>query len=407
VIHAAANNDPSLSENLDQCDPVDAWLRAHTGLATGEWHSTPFTFDNSLVTVTSRSRQVVDYLRDKISAYYPADAIAASLRPDCHIEIHIVDSRQFGNILLPGFVAPFQESEFELPTPEATVESEEFLHLKWPGIEAFWRPSNLLASLSFSRPRLVRLLVASYLSPEAEADEMPLRVKVRRSPQPLRLLERATTPVMQHVSLADIADLVRVVTIRAFGHYCLHAAAVATGGRAALLMGPSGSGKTTTALALLRGGFDLLNDEFAVLHENLAPVRLTGFERAPQVVGPAPARLADLEQTLRPGCSGKNPIQIERKLDSAGETRWLLPAALLFLQIKPGTTAHLLKPMSPEEAFVRVTNQVLDPTNVFRRNEQAQALIALVESSPAFELSLGNDLASLPDVVRSAMEGRP
>ena len=63
--------------------------------------------------------------------------------------------------------------------------------------------------------------------------------------------------------------------------------------------------------------------------------------------------------------------------------------------------------MSPEEAYERVTNQVLDPTNVFRRNEQAQALIALVESSPAFELSLGNDLASLPDVVRSAMEGRP
>jgi hypothetical protein len=108
---------------------------------------------------------------------------------------------------------------------------------------------------------------------------------------------------------------------------------------------------------------------------------------------------------LQTGRSGKNPIQIEKKPDRAGETRWLRPAALLFLQINRGATAHQLKPMSPEEAFVRVTNQVLDPTNVFRRDEQAQALIALVESSPAYELMLGNNLASLPEVVRSAMEG--
>jgi hypothetical protein len=57
-----------------------------------------------------------------------------------------------------------------------------------------------------------------------------------------------------------------------------------------------------------------------------------------------------------------------------------------------------------EEAFVRVTGQVLDPTNVFRKAEQTQAIIKLIEQCPAYELVLGKNLASLPELVRGLME---
>jgi hypothetical protein len=52
-----------------------------------------------------------------------------------------------------------------------------------------------------------------------------------------------------------------------------------------------------------------------------------------------------------------------------------------------------------------VTSQILDPTNVFRKEEQAKATIKLVECCPAYEISLGRNLAALPDLVRSVMGG--
>jgi len=48
--------------------------------------------------------------------------------------------------------------------------------------------------------------------------------------------------------------------------------------------------------------------------------------------------------------------------------------------------------------------QVLDPTNVFRKAEQSQAIIRLIEQSPAYELVLGSNLASIPELVRGLVE---
>ncbi|HET7461744.1 MAG TPA: hypothetical protein VFJ82_10880 [Longimicrobium sp.] len=55
------------------------------------------------------------------------------------------------------------------------------------------------------------------------------------------------------------------IVLRARGLTCLHASAVAVGGRALLLCGPSGSGKSTTAAAFAARGRRVLADDVAAL----------------------------------------------------------------------------------------------------------------------------------------------
>jgi ABC-type dipeptide/oligopeptide/nickel transport system ATPase component len=171
-------------------------------------------------------------------------------------------------------------------------------------------------------------------------------------------------------------------------------------------MGPSGCGKTTTALSLLRGGFELFGDEHSVLNASEDGIRVTGFMSAPRVVGKTPRTLAELELTLQSTGESKNAIALS-KAKVLRQNPWLRPALMLFLRIGSGITEHLISPLSIEEAFVRVTEQVLDPTNVFRKAEQTQAIIRSIEQCRAYELVLGKNLASLPELVRSLMESAP
>jgi hypothetical protein len=55
--------------------------------------------------------------------------------------------------------------------------------------------------------------------------------------------------------------------LRLRGTTCLHASAVAVGGRAVALVGPPGAGKSTTAAAFARRGYPLLADDVAALED--------------------------------------------------------------------------------------------------------------------------------------------
>ena len=292
----------------------------------------------------------------------------------------------------------------KLPAPLATVVSDEFVHFRWEGMESFWRPFDLLASLSFHTTTQVRLLVARAASGEDAPATRPgsLQAKLDRVANGSGPRAAGNAPAGRDLPMDEIVDLVRTMMVRAQGHFCLHAATVASGQRGILLMGPSGSGKTTTALALLRGGYDLLSDEHSLLRADNEGVRVTGFRSAPRVAGEAPKSLAQLENTLEAGRGYKTPLGLPR--ESFGPSRWLRPSAMFFLRLRPGARDHMVRRLPLEEAFVRVTSQVLDPTNVFRNAEQAQLIIRLVEDCPAYELVLAANLGSLPDLVRGVME---
>ena len=120
------------------------------------------------------------------------------------------------------------------------------------------------------------------------------------------------------------------------------------------------------------------------------------------MAGRALETLAQLEETLQFGREFKTPLTLPP--ESFGRSQWLRPSAMFFLCLRPGASDHMVRTLPVEEAFVRVTSQVLDPTNVFRKAEQAQLLIRLVEDCPAYELVLGANLGSLPDLVRGVVE---
>jgi hypothetical protein len=383
-------------------DPVSWWLEAHAGRVTGAVHSLNFIFDGQEIILQSNSASVMDYLSRQIAAHLPHPEPGAC-RGGCLIEIHVIDEKQERTISLPWGAGAQEIGSASFQPPLATISSDELLHFRWDGVEAFWRPSNLLASLEFSANIRIQILVAAVTQ---DAGDRPMRAVRGKSSAVAGGGCFPPGSFGDAPSLEEIGDIVRNMVVRAHGHFCLHAATVSLGSRGALLMGPSGSGKTTTALALMRGGFQLLSDEHSLLDASHGQVRVSGFLSPPRLVGQAPVELARLEETLNSERGRKTAMESRELFSNPKDIRWVSPAAMFFLRIQPGRQEHLFKPISMEDAFVQLTSQILDPTNVFRKEEQAKATIQLVECCPAYELRLGRNLAVLPELVRSAMGGQ-
>jgi hypothetical protein len=386
-------------------DPVLIWLNAKPKYAEGLVHSVRFVFDGQQIELASNCAEAIVYLRNHIAEYHPDVASPPDHRRASRIDIHVL-GRGDGQRIALGFGRSTDVPDaVELPAPALTVRSNDFVHMKWDGVEAFWRPFDLLASMRFSESAHIRLLVGAIPDGAGESRPRALRTRIHHAQAGGdKPVFEASNHSDRMLTLEELGGLVRIMIARARGHLCLHAASVAYATSGALLMGPSGSGKTTTALALMRGGFQLLSDENSLLNVEDGRIRLAGFPVAPRIVGRAPATLDQLESTLGAARSGKSTMVLPTIATHGRGTSWSRPAAMLFLRIVPGAEDHAVRRLSPEEAFVRSTNQVLDPTNVFRKEEQAQAVINLVQQVPAYELMLCRNLARLPDLVRRLME---
>ena len=379
-------------QDPNACDPVAVWLRVRPARVRGPRHPLRFLFQGRLVKIVSNSAKVIAFLREHVAMHYPIEAGLAENPNETRIEIHIAQYGRDRRVVLPAGEGTGMKEAIALPTPLETVSSDEFVHMRWEGVESFWRPFNLLGSLRLSIAPSIQLLIPwpPMLSGERESggDGFPVRRSVRRACAP---------------PLDEIADLTLTMMVRARGHFCLHAATLVDRERGILLTGPSGSGKTTTALSLLRSGFELLGDEHSILNANEGRPLITGLRGTPRVVGQGLRTLAELERSLESGIKSKTPFTIPPALAPMNRSRWVAPAVVFFLRIGQGEATHRLIKMPVEEAFVRLTRQVLDPTNVFRKGEQAQALIGLVEHCPAYELVLSRNLTSLPDLVRGVL----
>jgi hypothetical protein len=389
------------------CDPVGRWLEVRPRCAQlANWHSMRFAFAGTTVEVRSNSAEIVTVLRRQIGEFHPDCASASDSLQLCRIEINALQGEPDLKIELAVENDESIEQALRLPPPSATILSAEFVHLRWEDLECFWRPFDLLASIRFSSPTDVRLLVSLPPPRPAAPGEQPLRFRAKKNeidPAASGVMAKMKMGGRRSVQMDEIVDLVRVMTVRAQGHYCLHAATLALDDRGIILMGPSGCGKTTTALSLLRGGFILLSDEHSALNATENEILLTGFRSAPRVRGMTPAGLDDLEKTLQFFGEDKRPVSVP-EMKAVSGTPWLRRALMLFLRIGPGASEHRIERLSQKDAFVRVMEQVLDPTNVFRKAEQSQAIIRLIEQSPAYELVLGSNLASIPELVRGLVE---
>jgi len=126
---------------------------------------------------------------------------------------------------------------------------------------AFLGPGTVVASLTMETPGRVGLIVAERPS---SVYSTPLRTIVEESVVHAHA-RPDTKSLCRPGSEADVSDLVRVMTIRARGHFCLHAAMLPTGTRGGS-DGSSGQREDDDRTALLRGGFYMFSDELSVLH---------------------------------------------------------------------------------------------------------------------------------------------
>jgi hypothetical protein len=226
-------------------------------------------------------------------------------------------------------------------------------------------------------------------------------VRILAWPAPPRPVERDRSRLRRKGLACDREELTDVATtllVRLCDGLLVHGASVARGDDGLLLCGVSGSGKTTAAIALRRGGFSLLADELSVLHLGDGAPRIAGLLVPPLLAGASddPDRL---ETALDLAADAeKRPVALETGAAPRHEPCAL--GALVFLR-RPATRVaeHAVAPLTSLEAFERLMPQILDPALRYRLAEVVAALAAALERVPAFELTLGRDLAALPDAV--------
>lgn len=172
------------------------------------------------------------------------------------------------------------------------------------------------------------------------------------------------------------------------GGLCLHASAVARGGRAYLVAGPSGAGKSTTASALLKHGCHFISDDVTMI----TPRPDGGFDATAS--HPTVRLNADSHAVLDLAATAATEIRAD--LDQKFQLRYLglraekpeRIARICFLENDPGLARPRTLPLLGQERVGALQR------NLFRRG------LARAVADPAKLAALGIALAQEVEVVR-------
>jgi hypothetical protein len=96
------------------------------------------------------------------------------------------------------------------------------------------------------------------------------------------------------------------------GRYMLHCAAVADSQSARLVLGESGAGKSTLCWTATQAGFDVLGDDYVIVHAVDGAVRASGY----------PKRLVIPDDVVSP------PPEGAERVERNGRVRWVMPPRL-------------------------------------------------------------------------------
>lgn len=214
----------------------------------------------------------------------------------------------------------------------------------------------------------------------------------------------------RHFHLLSIFLVVSAAMTKS-GLHLLHAACLThdATGRDLLIFVKSGGGKTTTSLSLAHKGFTLSTDDASVLHDNADWPLVWGIPRAMKVHFNTARLLPWLgefpDAWNRFGEQSVPLSQLEGLIGMIDAPRPNKLGTIVFLGDR-SSGDHVLRPMPKGDALVAIAhdNVAWRPAGMTQRaQDRFSALATMVASVPTFELSAGENLDTLPDVISSAM----
>jgi hypothetical protein len=195
------------------------------------------------------------------------------------------------------------------------------------------------------------------------------------------------------------------------GQQMVHAASLVDeiSGKAILFCVPSGGGKTTTSLALAHGGFRLMTDDASVLIPTASGFAVWGMPRALKVH----FKTAELLPWVGPledkwdenGEQGVKIKDLADRISVAAASPVELGAIVLIGPRSPA--GHSVAPVAKPELLVALAhdNVAWRQAGMTPKALRTYATFSrAVASVPTFKLSAGTDLASLPSVLREALQ---
>jgi hypothetical protein len=189
------------------------------------------------------------------------------------------------------------------------------------------------------------------------------------------------------------------------GFYDLHGAAVTWGDACCLLLGESGSGKSSTALSLVRLGWDYTSDDAVLLRSLPNRIEALAF-RKKFFVYPAVGRChPEIREHLEPAPGGDVAKQfLDVDLVYPGRFRPnCAPTVLIFCSIIPRSES-ILEPLDQTSALIRLLKQ---SASVFFSRAFAEAhmevLKRLIYQTKSYQLFAGRDLCEQPDKITNIL----
>lgn len=354
-------------------EPVAAWFSRHGRAVPELCHRVDVSLPGGLLA-----------LRTNWASY------AAYVRQRCR---HLLDTGEGGRMAVDGEVACLSGVHWPTVAPDGTAAGREmamtsaFESYRRDGVTCVWRSPDVMGSVSGARPARLRM-VATTQDP----------ARVRRAAGALR--QKCEQP---RLASQGLFDLMLCLFAEAVGCTLLHGAVLEHKGRGLLVIGASGSGKTTSALALVRGGFHLRSDEYAVLWKRgRIKGRFDGILVPPMIVGRAPASLDDLEGSLGKAVAIKRPYILD------GVERGARPLSVqtILCLTRPARRLrnHHAVPLDPGDTLPRLMGQLLDPVRE-GRGETLSCLVDVLEGARVYEVTAGTDLAGFPAFVEGLSRG--
>jgi hypothetical protein len=238
-------------------------------------------------------------------------------------------------------------------------------------------------------------------------------------------LEGGTSVTIDHTARTALALLAEGSAFRFFGtalltavdaalaakgRQCVHSASLMIPGtdKAVLMCVPSGGGKTTTALALARGGFDLITDDSSVLAKESGRYRVWGMPRALKVH----RNTAKMLPWIGLGdenwdANGETPVAMSDLSGKAGTAPDAVCDLGAIIMIGPRSPhGHVVAKAAKAEVLIALAHDNVGwrAAGMTPKAMQSYAIFAeAVQSVPVLKLSAGTDLDALPGMVKAAL----